>query len=114
MLPVIDNDGKFMYSNSKYIMRYQKLDLPIVKIAYDTVALTSFYGKLFIYKGRLSVENKGSWLLNNIAKKQDEGIENLITGKSDTKDLDLPLLYTMLGRNIKYFKYKDYIFQFRI
>ena len=110
VLPVIDNDGKFMYSNSKYIMRYQKLDLPIVKIAYDTVALTSFYGKLFIYKGRLSVENKGSWLLNSIAKKQDEGIENLITGKSDTKDLDLPLLYTMLGRNIKYFKYKDYIF----
>lgn len=110
VLPVIDNDGKFMYSNSKYIMRYQKLDLPIVKIAYDTVALTSFYGKLFIYKGRLSVENKGSWLLNNIVKKQDEGIENLITGKSDTKDLDLPLLYTMLGRNIKYFKYKDYTF----
>lgn len=110
VLPKIDEDGKFMYSNSKYIMRYQKLDKPIVKIAYDTVALTSFYGKLFIYKGRLSVENKGSWLLNKIVKKQDEGIENLITGKTDTKDLYLPLLYTTLGRNIKYFKYKDYIF----
>lgn len=108
VLPVIDQYGKFQYSNSKYIMRAQKLDLPIVKIAYDTVALTSFYGKLFIYKGRLSVENKGSWLLNQLAKHPD--IENFITGKSDTKDLDLPLLYTLLGRNVKYFKYKDYIF----
>ena len=110
VLPKVDEYGKFKYSNSTYIMRYQKLDLPIVKIAHDTVALTSFYSKVFIYKGKMAIENKGSWLLNIIAKKQSEGVENLITGKSDTKDLDLPLLYTMLGRNIKSFKYKDYLF----
>lgn len=47
-LPKVNEEGEFMASGVKLIMRKQRSDLPIRKIAPDRVALTSYYGKLFI------------------------------------------------------------------
>ncbi|MBX0311330.1 MAG: hypothetical protein JHC31_06065 [Sulfurihydrogenibium sp.] len=47
-LPIISEDGEFVASGVKYRMRKQRSDLPIRKISDDEVALSSYYGKLFI------------------------------------------------------------------
>jgi len=47
-LPIISEEGEFTASGVKYRMRKQRADLPIRKISDNEVALSSYYGKLFI------------------------------------------------------------------
>jgi len=47
-IPIIDEEGEFVASGVKYRMRKQRADLPIRKISDNEVALSSYYGKLFI------------------------------------------------------------------
>jgi hypothetical protein len=42
--------------------------LPIRKIAPDRVALTSYYGKTFVFRSEKKVNNYGWWLQNKITE----------------------------------------------
>ncbi|WP_233874319.1 hypothetical protein [Paraburkholderia adhaesiva] len=65
-LPVIDEDGTFTANGVKYRMRKQKGDLPIRKIGPGRVALTSYYGKVFVSRSTKRVNDYGVWLTNAI------------------------------------------------
>lgn len=110
VLPVIEKDGTFEYSGSKYRCRYQISDLPIRKINAKRVALSTHYGKLFIDKSYYSSDDKGRWLSNAIANMQGNGVEGLLLGSNDNMDVKLPMLYSLLSRNIRFFRFKDYTF----
>ncbi len=61
-LPIIREDGTYVTNGVKYRLRKQRVDLPIRKTAPNVVALTSYYGKCFITRGRRNSDNYGHWL----------------------------------------------------
>jgi hypothetical protein len=66
MLPVVEDDGTYRSGGVKYRMRKQRGDLPIRKIAPDRVALTSYYGKVFVSRSSKKVNDYGNWLRNHV------------------------------------------------
>lgn len=108
ILPVIDKDGSFEYSGSKYRMRTQRTDKIIRKISRDMVSLSTHYGRLFIQKAYHSSNNVGKFLIKTLANHPD--VSSLILGEVDTQDLELPQLYNYLSRGIKSFKFKNFDF----
>lgn len=65
-LPVVDDDGVYVANGVKYRMRKQRGDLPIRKISPNTVALTSYYGKVFARRSEKRVNDYGQWIRNSI------------------------------------------------
>ncbi len=65
-LPTVEDDGVFTSNGVRYRMRKQKGDLPFRKIAPDLIAMTSYYGKLFISRSEKKVNDYGNWLRNSV------------------------------------------------
>lgn len=65
-VPEINADGTYTANNVKYSMRTQRGDFPIRKVAPNKVALTSYYGKFFVYRGRKATNDYGQWLINEV------------------------------------------------
>ena len=49
-LPKVEEDGTFKANGVRYHMRKQRTDVPIRKISPENVALSSYYGKLFVFR----------------------------------------------------------------
>jgi hypothetical protein len=106
-LPVIREDGTFTSNGVKYRARKQRGDLPIRKIAPDNVALTSYYGKVFVSRSEKKVNNYGAWLTNNI---MSMGLErgNPILSEMHTANVfenlfECPRLYSTMAMNFRSF-----------
>jgi len=112
-VPVIDDDGVMAISGNKYIMRYQRGDLPIRKIASTEVALSTYYGKLFVTKAAYKKDDAGFWFQKQLTKLNIEGVvKDLVTVSVDNVGVVLPLDYQMISRYVKTFKFKSYRFYF--
>lgn len=74
MVPVVKPDGTFVSNGVPYRLRMQRGELPIRKTAPDRVALTTYYGKCFVTRGRSVATNYGAWL--------QHGITNLLLDKT--------------------------------
>ena len=113
-LPKIEEDGTFTVSSNKYILRKQKADLPIRKIDYNRVALTTYYGKLFITKAAYKKDDAGFWFKKQLLKKYDDDKEftNLVMLSNIAYDVTLPTDYTTIARYTKSFVYKGYQYFF--
>lgn len=109
-LPKINEDGSFKMSGNTYRMRKQRSETPIRKINARRVALSSYYGKLFIDKAYRRNYQFGSWYLRNLYKNPD--VENIVEGETSYPDIKVNNLYGMLSKSIKSFIYNNYLFRF--
>lgn len=100
-LPVIREDGTYVTNGVKYRLRKQRGDLPIRKTDPNVVALTSYYGKCFITRGRRNSDNYGYWLCNQVMAKSldknDHFLDHPITDNVFDKTLLAPRSYTALS-----------------
>lgn len=115
-VPVIADDGTFTANGIKYRMRKQRGDMPVRKTNATTVALTSYYGKVFVKRSTKVVHDYGAWLTKQIKlinlDNEDERISDLKTADDFDLSIKLPKLYTALGTQFKSFKSKGITFYF--
>lgn len=115
-LPVVNDDGTFKAGAVKYRMRKQRGDCPIRKTAHDTVALTSYYSKMFVTRSSRAVFNRANWLVDNIIARgidiEDKTVTDLRMNNVFNSDLDLPRTYSTIARRISGFQSGPYLFSF--
>lgn len=110
-LPAVDDNGHYEIGGTKYVMRKQRVDLPIRKISPTRVALTSYYGKTFVMRSEKRVNNYGLWLHNKISAlslQDDAPVTALHPSNVFDHEFKAPKTYTSLATYIKSFKYKAY------
>ena len=116
VIPAIDPDnGTYTLSKNNYIMRKQRNDLPIRKIAHNEVSLNSDYGKYFITRGLAKNKDRGYWLKNQLLKLyNNDVISNYVTNDDvfEIEDIKLPTDYTLIAKYIKLFNFQDMSFNF--
>lgn len=106
-IPKVDENGQFTINGTKYYLRMQRGDLPIRKINAGRVALTSYYGKVFVDRCNRKVHNYGRWLTDNIRAMglddTNELVYDLIPRNVFVNDAALPRLYTTLSTEFQSF-----------
>lgn len=111
-VPVVDENGTFTGNGVKYALRKQLNEVPIRKIDYNRVALTSYYGKTFINRARKRAKDYGVWLQNSVMAKgldkEDPIISDLFTANLFDSTLDAPRAYTGLSMSFKSFTCRGY------
>lgn len=114
ILPVINKNGTFTNNGMDYLMRWQRMDIPIKKIEPTIVKLQSYYGKFFIQKAKYARTNVGEYLRNTLNKlsKDNKDFGNLIFIPSKNEGVKLPQDYEHFARSTKYIEYKNYVFFF--
>lgn len=105
-LPVLNKDGSFTTNGTNYRLSKQFGDIPIRKISPEEVALSSYYGKCFVQRGRKNAYNATNWYQNQItAQALDESgastIKTIIPGNVFDKDKAYPKDYTAIAQNFK-------------
>lgn len=82
--------------------------LPIRKIKSTRVALTSYYGRVFIDRSERRVNDWGKWIVNKVysisINTDDFRITEMITGNSFDHESHYPHLYTSLSMSFREFK----------
>lgn len=111
-IPIIQEDGEYKSQNVKYFLRKQKSDLPIRKIDSNEVALTSYYGKTFVTRGRRKVDDYGHWLINSITASylndQDKTITDLTNGEVFDQFAKTPRSFSAISTQIKTLKCRGF------
>lgn len=104
-IPLINPDGTFVSNNSTYRYRSQKADIPIRKVNEKRVALTSYYGKVFIERSEKRVNNYLKWLANQIRSasldKENKQITETRTGNVYDHLVNAPYLYSGLSKEFR-------------
>jgi hypothetical protein len=96
-IPEIQEDGTYTANGVKYSMRNQRGDFPIRKVASNKVALTSYYGKFFVYRSRKAVNDYGQWIVNEV---MSIGFSPDIDRISDVKTANVFLMNVKAPRSI--------------
>lgn len=106
-LPALADDGTYRSNGVKYRMRKQRSDLPIRKIAPNRVALTSYYGKVFISRSEKRVNDYSTWLNNAVMAKgldmSDSAVTNLKPNNVFDNTFKCPKLYSSLAMSFRSF-----------
>lgn len=104
-LPVVNDDGTFKMSGNVYNLRTSKTDIPIRKINYNQVALTTYYGKLFITKAKFKKDDIGFWFRKQLLAKYEtnDKLKDLVLMPVKNMDAKLPLDYMNISRYVKSF-----------
>lgn len=113
-VPVINEDGTFKAGGVKYRMRRQKGDIPIRKTAPDTVAMTSYYSKMFVVRSSRAIFNYDEWLPQQVISRgintEDTSVTDVRMNNVFNPDMNLPRAYTILARKISGFTTSKYQF----
>lgn len=117
MLPVVSpEDGTYMTNGVNYRLRKQRGDLPIRKVAPDKVALTSYYGKIFVTRSEKRVNNYGLWLTNQVRAlgldEVDTLVVNMHTSNVFDSKFECPRLYSILAHEFRSFGSDGWSFNF--
>lgn len=107
-LPVVQPNGVYTAGGVKYRLRRQRGDMPIRKVSSNRVALTSYYGKLFVIRGERVVQNYGKWLraqLQAAVLASDTTFSDLSYGKYLYTEKRLPRAYTAISEQFGGFSY---------
>ncbi len=119
-IPEIDDNGRFIANGVEYSQRTQVGDIPIRKVNPTTVALTSYYSKVFVRRSDLAVNSYDRWLHRNIVRlsmerdieTNDFTVKNLRVDPKDLSAYKLPRTYTRLALELDGFDVGDYRFNF--
>lgn len=106
-IPKVDPDGTFKVNGVNYRTRKQRGDLPIRKIAPNRVALTSYYGKVFVNRSEKKVNDYGRWLndaIMVIGLSDQDLITDLVPGNAFVHEIPAPKLYTTIAKNFRSFR----------
>lgn len=113
-IPKVQEDGSYLANGVKYRMRKQRGDVPIRKINARRVALTSYYGRVFVDRSEKATDDFPRWLVNNITRmgldKEDNTVHELKVANVYDSQLKLPRLYSMLAEQFSQFQVKDMAF----
>lgn len=116
-VPVVKPDGVFTSNGVNYRMRKQQVDLPIRKTAPNKVALTSYYGKCFITRGRSNNNSFGYWLTSQLTAMVMEdavgSFSEVIIDNVFDQTLDAPLAYSAISREFKQFSFGGIDYNFK-
>lgn len=100
-LPSLDEDGVYKANGIKYRLRKQRGDLPIRKISPSKVALTSYYGKLFVTRSPKRVNDYAQWICAQVMAIGLDNENMTITDLRPTRVFDpsfsCPRLYSSLA-----------------
>lgn len=103
-VPKIDPNGEYKIGGVGYRMRKQRTDLPIKKIGFNKVQLSSYYGKVFVSRSDKKVNDYASWLLNQfnaMAQSPNEAVVAVKPGNVFNNLDKTPFLFSSIARNIK-------------
>lgn len=101
-IPVINGDGSFEAGSVKYMMRKQRVDLPLRKISPTKVSLVSYYGKNFVELSRMKSNNSIEYIVKQIYKQyQDKKITKLAPGDVYDNYFKSPYIYSALSNRFK-------------
>jgi hypothetical protein len=107
-LPKVAPNGEFKANGKKYQQRKQRSDLPIRKIKPHTVALTSYYGKVFVSRSEKKAYDSDSWLIKHLTLAALDDTNTDVLGFTPTNVFDnkfiAPRIYSGMA---KYFKNLD-------
>lgn len=106
-LPKISEDGTYVASNNKYLLRTQRVDLPIRKIAPSVVALSSYYGKTFIQVNPKVANNNTAYVIRKInlaMLTEDSFISSISLGDVFDNNFKAPFIYNALANHFESFK----------
>lgn len=113
-LPIVNANGTFFANGVLYRLDRQRGDVPIFKTKPFTVALTSYFGKLFLIRNQNSSANWDKWIKKQLISRSidsdDSSVTKLTYGLNTFKGLDLPRHYTSIGSVISSFKSGKYTF----
>ena len=103
--PIVKEDGTFVANGVKFRMRGQITDAPIRKISFDRVALSSFYGKVSVYKSNKKAIDTIDWLVKTLTLLANDPTDQRVNsiGLTDVFDNNFvaPAMYSGLSRYIK-------------
>ncbi len=106
--PIVREDGTFRANGIEYRLRKQRADMPIRKVSPSLVALTSYYGKIFVQRSQKRVNNYGEWLCNAItAKGYDETdvmVQEVNPGEVFDNEFQCPKLFSTLAMRFRSFE----------
>lgn len=115
-IPKVNDEGEFYANGAKYRMRKQRTDLPIRKIKPHVVALTSYYGKVFIQRSEKRAYDSYYWIYNRVISAAYSDIETHIKKVAPANVFDnafkAPKIYTGLSQYINSFSVDDDYFTF--
>jgi hypothetical protein len=103
-LPIVHENGTFVANGNKYIMRKQRVDLPIRKIDPLTVALTSYYGKTFVTLNPKKANSSLEWLmkkLNLAGLEEHEFIKRVAPANVFDNKFEAPFIYNAMAQYYK-------------
>lgn len=105
-VPQVEEDGTFYISGTKYRMDIQKGEMPIVKTKSDTVALTSYYGKIFVTRNSSTVNNFAKSFLKELYSNSLENgsVKNIVFGITNVAGYKLPRHYSAIAGDINSFQ----------
>ena len=102
-LPVIDKNGKYKIGGIKYFMRKLRFDKPIRKISPSTVALSTYYGKLFVDRSDKRRYDYGEWLkdaMNRAALTNPPIMTEIVYGNSFKDSQPVPRTYSAIAKEV--------------
>ena len=106
-IPVIKEDGTYLYNGTTYRMRKQRSDLPIRKVSADRVALSSYYAKLLVERSERKKFSYYNWILDKLELKCQDGgdpdITHAVLSNATDHKADVPLMYATLAERISSF-----------
>ena len=109
-LPKIDEDGSYVANGTKYLMRRQRVDLPIRKIGPNEVSLSSYYGKSFVNLSDKKANSSTEWVFKflNRATIEDHPLyKNVAPAMVFDNNFSAPFIYNAMASRFKGFDIGD-------
>ncbi|HWT40900.1 MAG TPA: hypothetical protein VN081_06590 [Dongiaceae bacterium] len=103
-VPVVKPNGMMLAGGVQYRQRKQRKEVPFRKVNASTVALTSYYGKVYVSRGEKVVNNYPMWLLNRMLA--SPLVEHPIISDVMIGDVILPKDYTTIASKYRSFTAK--------
>lgn len=100
-LPKVDKNGKYMINGVRYYMRKLRADMPIRKINTHEVALTSYYGKMFVERSQKKVASYDNWITSAIVSdilSENGKIKGAVYGNSYGENQPVPRIYSAIAQ----------------
>lgn len=117
-IPKVREDGTFRANGVRYRMRKQRGDMPIRKLAYNKVALTSYYSKILVTRCERQSYNYPNWLTNQISamgmNSEDTQVTNMMLANVFDSTIHVPRLYSILSQKFRNFNIgtTEYMFDY--
>lgn len=114
-VPKVSPSGEFTANGNKYVMRKQRVDLPIRKINPYSVALTSYYGKSFVRLSQKKAYNSVEYISRMVDRsvlEEDSSIVGVDPADVFNNLFDAPYIYNALAAKYKTIATKDLTLSF--